>query len=283
MPCRINRGRAWTGRILLESYESSTSVFVTLTYNEESVPKDGSVRKRALQLFFKLLRKGLCRKEIRYYAVGEYGTENGRPHYHCIIFNVSILDLPYIEKAWSKLVGYKEGEPVYESLGHVYVGDVTSASAGYVSGYVVKSVLKTCRCKMRYGRGWQKYPCDDGRMHEFSIMSKGIGKGAVDYYVKAYGTTKGQAALARDGWIQECFRTEGKLFGLGRYLKGKVLDEMGVSVKARESHYEDFKKKEWSSKPRSIGHTVVHIRDRAARVKYQEGRIGIIKSKRRTV
>ena len=87
--CRINRRREWVGRMILEAKEHLFSSFVTLTYDDEHMPKDGSLCKKHLQQFIRRLRKALYPRKIRYYAVGEYGDKSWRPHYHLIVFGLS--------------------------------------------------------------------------------------------------------------------------------------------------------------------------------------------------
>jgi len=113
--------------------------FVTLTYNNENLPKNGTLVKRDVQLFMKKLRKKLKHK-IRYYYCGEYGEKFARPHYHLILFNHDFDD----KKLWKQI---KETR-LYESpeltkiwgKGFCTVGDVTFESAAYVARYITKKV-----------------------------------------------------------------------------------------------------------------------------------------------
>jgi len=59
-----------------------------------------TLKKTDIQKFFKRLRKchGKKHKSIKYYAVGEYGGQTLRPHYHIVIFNA---DINYFERAWA--------------------------------------------------------------------------------------------------------------------------------------------------------------------------------------
>lgn len=104
-----------------------------------------------MQDFWKRLRYYYKDRRISYYACGEYGTLNERPHYHAIVFDCVDTDA-YVE-AWN--------------FGSVHIGDVSSASISYVCGYVDKPshVLSE----------------DDDRVKEFSRMSKNLG---VDYLTK---------------------------------------------------------------------------------------------------
>lgn len=159
----LQRKRAdWTFRLRQEEKVSVSSKFLTLTYNDETLPRvaigDSDVdflynlRKRDLQLFIKRLRKaneGFSDYGVRYYAVGEYGTRTLRPHYHVIVFNV----YPRIWNALESLWG----------LGHVHAGECSVASIHYVTKYVIN------KAGIDHG----------GREPPFAVMSSrpGIGYG----------------------------------------------------------------------------------------------------------
>ena len=157
--CRLDRSRVWAVRIIHECslHEMDEgNCFITLTYDDEHVPEDWSLRKSDFQKFMKRLRKG-HRQRIRFFHVGEYGKKCkhcspysertvedceycnvGRPHYHAVLFNCSFRDL--------EPVGSSNGVVYYTSArlqsfwphGFVQVGDVTFESAAYVSRYVLK-------------------------------------------------------------------------------------------------------------------------------------------------
>lgn len=98
--CRLERSRQWAIRCLHESSLYDDNCFITLTYNEENLPYGESLNKRDFQLFMKKLRKAIAPKKIRFFACGEYGTNQdltnldtlGRPHFHAIIFNHDFAD-----------------------------------------------------------------------------------------------------------------------------------------------------------------------------------------------
>ena len=85
--CRIAKSNEWGTRIYHELDYYPESCFLTLTYDEEHLPDDYGLHKKHLQDFFKRLRKNTGKK-IKYYAVGEYGENYDRPHYHCIMLAI---------------------------------------------------------------------------------------------------------------------------------------------------------------------------------------------------
>ena len=137
--------------MLHEMNSHVSSVFITLTYNEENLPSDGSISKAELQKFFKRLRKALGERVIKYYACGEYGEESGRPHYHAIIFGVSLLERDIIQESWK--------------FGFIQCGTVTYDSCRYVAQYVDKKYNGDTAKKV-YGE----------KQVPFQLCSKGIGK-----------------------------------------------------------------------------------------------------------
>lgn len=126
-----------------ESQMHDRNAFITLTYDPEHLPADGSLNKKHFQDFMKRLRKRLAPRKIRFYHCGEYGEKLSRPHYHAIIFGWDFPD----KKFWKKV----NGLPLYTSvsleaswsdsqgrIGFATVGDVTFQSAAYVARYILK-------------------------------------------------------------------------------------------------------------------------------------------------
>lgn len=119
-----------------QSYKQNS--FITLTYDDKHLPADYSIHKDELQRFFKRLRKNTDVK-LRYFACGEYGEKNMRPHYHAIIFGYDFPDKVLHTKT-------KRGDLLYRSqllektwtYGFSLIGDVSFQSAAYVSRYVMK-------------------------------------------------------------------------------------------------------------------------------------------------
>lgn len=132
LPCLVNKRTDWMFRLEAEHRSSKGAIFVTLTYDRNHLPSNGSLDKKHLQLYLKKLRKQDQKEngetKIRYFAVGEYGSNYGRPHYHLLLFNVS-------EKLARACWRNKKGDPI----GIVHVGTVTAASVGYVTKYIVQT------------------------------------------------------------------------------------------------------------------------------------------------
>lgn len=219
-PCRINRKRLWTGRLVLESLLHEHNTFLTLTYDEDHLPDDHSVSVREIQLFLKRLRKAFGK--LRYYAVGEYGEATGRPHYHLALFGVQFTDLVYETKLRCyQSVMLKECWP----MGSHFIGSLTPESASYIVSYVVKGMTQD----NDYVRGRLQ-----GRRPEFARMSlkPGIGGNAAERFADAYHTKGGSASLAVAGDVTPVFRFGSRRWPFGRYLLAKVRDAVGVSDEA---------------------------------------------------
>lgn len=170
LPCRVNRRRVWTHRLILEATCWPDNAFVTLTYDDEHLPKDGSLNPKHMQQFLKDVRRALEPQRIRFFGVGEYGEQSWRPHYHLAMFNMrscsrgfsswrtrgsvtsccSICDL--VRKVWNR--------------GNVFLGTLEPQSAGYVAGYVTKKLTDP------------NHPALEGRQPEFSRQSLRPGIGA---------------------------------------------------------------------------------------------------------
>lgn len=149
--CRIDRSKEWAARIVHESQMHQENCFITLTYNEESLPTDGSLNKEHFQKFMKRLRKHFNEKKIRYFHCGEYGEKLDRPHYHACIFGVDFNDrIPY--RVSNNVVVYES--PTLEKIwgkGFCTTGELNYQSAAYTARYILKKVTGQ-RAKQHYLR-----------------------------------------------------------------------------------------------------------------------------------
>jgi hypothetical protein len=184
--CRLERSRQWATRIMHESQLHENNCFLTLTFDEDNLPEDMSIRKRDMQLFLKKLRKKNPHLQIKYYLCGEYGEKNLRPHYHLCLFNYDPLD-----KVWTDTT--KLGHRLYQSeeiadlwkKGLHWIGELTFESAAYVARYVMK---KQNGKKAKKDKTYQRVCSTTGEIFqvepEFALMSlkSAIGKDWFELY-----------------------------------------------------------------------------------------------------
>lgn len=173
--CRLDRARQWAVRCVHEASLHDENCFLTLTYNNENLPLDGSLNKRDIQLFFKRLRKRYEDKLIRYFQCGEYGDKTFRPHHHAIVFGFDFPD--------KSLFSRSGGVPLFVSpslqelwpYGFCTIGSVSFDSACYVARYVTKKITGE-KADVHY----------KGKLPEYTTMSRrpGIGRGFYEKYRK---------------------------------------------------------------------------------------------------
>lgn len=173
--CRLSHSREWALRCMHEAQMHENNVFLTLTYDNESLPfvetHEGvfpSLDPEHLTKFWKDLRSYIDYYvgdlKFKYFACGEYGELYGRPHYHACVFNLDFAD--------KELVTCFRGNRLYQSdildqiwsRGQARIGDVTYQSAAYVARYVMKK---------RRGDAVKDYR---GRVPEFQRQSQGLSK-----------------------------------------------------------------------------------------------------------
>lgn len=138
--CRLSKSEDWAIRCMHESKMHASSCFITLTYDDDHLPQNGSLHYPDFQKFAKRARKK--KGPFRFFVAGEYGDLNGRPHYHACLFGVSF------DRSHVVHTGPYPGADVYESpelsalwpFGYSSVGDFSYQSAAYVARYCVKKV-----------------------------------------------------------------------------------------------------------------------------------------------
>lgn len=187
--CRLEYSRQWAMRCYHESMVWKQNCFITLTYNPDHLPSDGSIHRSHLQKFVKRLRKKIWPKGVRYYGSGEYGPGLGRPHYHMCLFGYDFEDKKIHEYGKGSLPGKnnRSGEfdvywsPTLEKIwgqGFCTVGEMTFESAAYCARYVTKKINGPLE-KEHY----------KGLTPEFSLMSQkpGLGEPFLNrYYNEVY-------------------------------------------------------------------------------------------------
>lgn len=184
LACSISRRRKWTLRIYLESLLWRYQVFATLTYSNETIPKDFNLRPRDLTLFFKRLRKNLKGAKIRYFACGEYGSQTKRPHYHAIIFGLNAVDhTRLISDSWG--LGHCVVKPAHKDNMEYVAGYCTKKYTGYYedlkSGRIVREFTRSSR-RPALGLGAIPYLIDKSRLQlDGQDVLRSLKIGSVEY------------------------------------------------------------------------------------------------------
>ena len=162
--CQNNRRSSWVLRNRFENLNSESSIFVTLTYDDENVPltknQELTLDYEDVKKFMKRLRKKFPDSSLKYFLCGEYGSHTFRPHYHAIIYNLPLLNngKDFVEY-YNKILADTWG------LGHVTSSVVTDARIGYITKYIIKSEDE----RKKYQETEIKRPK--------LLVSRGIGKG----------------------------------------------------------------------------------------------------------
>lgn len=188
--CRMNYASSWAIRILHEAKEWEHRCFVTLTYDDGHLPPSRSLDKKAVSSFLKRLRKNFESRGVKFFASGEYGEKNHRPHYHLLLFGVSSNDRAIIEHSWP--------------FGFVSIGDFSVERARYVAGYAVKKLFSA-------GADYYK---SRGLVPEFALMSRRPGIG--DKWL-----AKHAELIRHAGHV----KIQGSAYALPRYYKDRVYTE----------------------------------------------------------
>lgn len=231
-PCRIRRKREWTARMLLESIAHRDVCFVTLTYRDEDLPTkpglDGAPVATLLpghleRWVRKLRRRGHA---FRYFAVGEYGDQSWRPHYHAIMFGLDAAKfLPVFERTWER--------------GFVSASHANGMRMAYTAGYAVKKMTAEDDDRL------------NGRHPEFRRMSlkPTIGYPGLDFLEEVYRNNPGMMmALRARGDIFATVRFQGKRYPLDAYITRKLRERLGVPVLAEDRDtlpIEEYERREW--------------------------------------
>jgi len=214
---------------MLESACHAGSCFVTLTYDDQNLPKGGNLDISHTQKWLKRLRKELSPEKIRYFLVGEYGDENQRPHYHAAIFGLDPVHVG-LNDSTSGLVNKTWGK------GHTYVGTLTKDSASYIAGYVTKKLTNKDDPYV------QKIL--NGRSPEFARMSLGgrgksggIGFPAIQNIANAYDNSAALDTIVRDYDVASVLQHGKNKYPLGRYLKSKLRRALGYGYALQEDAF----------------------------------------------
>lgn len=147
IPCRKRRAAALKRFCEVQQQEfykrGQSCSFNCLTYTDRSLPRnsDGlpTICKKDFQNFMKRFRKNLSKSSFnmpfKFLACGEYGDQDGRPHYHFILFGISdaVAD-SLIRKSWQTKKSPKL------PLGKCDVKPLLAGGISYVCDYIITSL-----------------------------------------------------------------------------------------------------------------------------------------------
>lgn len=203
------------------------NTFLTLTYDTTSLPTlsngQTTLLPEHLRDFLKRLRKKHHPRRLRFFACGEYGDENHRPHYHAALFNFpnclrGQTGLGMVRPNWRscchvcQLVGETWGK------GNIYLGTLETHSAQYVAGYVTKKMTR------------RDDPRLNGRDPEFARMSNRPGI-AADFMWESASAHMVFSLDKSQGDVPVTLRHGSRQLPLGRYLRMKYRKYIGRDEK----------------------------------------------------
>lgn len=251
--CRLNKSREWTCRILLEAQYYKSNTFLTLTYEDAKMPLSCDLSPSHMSTYLKTLRSALGDRIVRYFAIGEYGDDTFRPHYHLALFNVDYeLDRRTLENVWNR--------------GFISCSDLNPVTARYITGYVVKKLTK------------EGDPRLEGRHPEFMRCSKNGGIGLPYIQELAYHLLK--SGFYKGEYIQE-INIGRKRFPLGRYLSEKLAEMLDTDKNMIANKFRDYQDKTISDHMDDQNCYVLNILDESLpKRNSQIARFNIFKTKR---
>lgn len=248
LPCRVKKQTLWAHRIELEAMTHTENTFVTLTYNSDNVPVVGpndprpNLCPRDVTNWLKRLRQKISPIKIRYFVVGEYGSQGSRPHYHVVLFGLGgchygrtrrlgfgntprqdcCPNCALIAQTWSTEKG---------PIGYIELGEVNQKTANYAARYCLKKMTGIDDSRL------------NGRQPEFTRMSKmdgGLGVGMLDDIAS---TIMEQANYDPLLDAPHALLHGKKQKPLGRYLRGKLREKLGKENKTPETTLQQMEEK----------------------------------------
>lgn len=248
LPCRIYQTKIMTLRMILETKQHDFSSFLTTTYEDNylppsfSHPKTGeiyapnSVQPLDHELFLHRLRKSwkkATNQTFRFHAVGEYGGQFGRPHYHYALFGIPPCPLrsrqspeqrrnckcslcSLVRTSWRQ--------------GNIQMDELNETTTRYICGYIQKKLTRNVSSA-------QKRFLQD-RHPEFtrSSMRPGLGSAAARLMAEQL-----KPQIHHWSEIPRSIKIGSKTWPLGKYLFDQIRANLGYTLKEGEAlaYYEE--------------------------------------------
>lgn len=271
--CRLEKSSQWGVRCHHEAQLHKQNCFITLTYNNKSLPKDQNVNKTHLTNFIKKLKTYINTKQyassktqpyqhqpyktFRYYAGAEYGeTKTKRPHYHICLFGYDFPDKQTLRQThFIKIKSQFRESNIYalytsEILSKVWnkgfttIGDLSYKSASYVARYCMKKITGDM-AKTHYKRDYMELGSPT-RTPEFALISRRPGIAYkwleqywTDVYPKDYFTIKGIKHRPPRYYDDQLFKKSPRTYYKLKYERSKKVKELiPERLKELEKHRE---------------------------------------------
>lgn len=207
---------------MLEASQHAYSAFATLTYSDEHLPADGSLNPLATRYWLDRLRKRTGYGSFRFYLCGEYGDSTLRPHYHVALFGFPpcVHGSTRLDVRGNPLSNCCEPCSVVHqtwSKGNIFLGGLTESSAQYICGYVTKKLS---------GNNDPRRQLLNGLHPEFSRQSNRPGIGASAAADIASDMMKFNLDQTQAD-VPSALRHGSRMMPLGRYMKGKIREQIG--------------------------------------------------------
>lgn len=226
MPCRLNRRRAWTLRLMLEQSVYKETMIVTLTYDDEHL-ESNSLCKTDYRKFLKRLRKHVSPKRIKYFVAGEYGSKTMRPHFHMALFGLTVNFVGLcMRKKLNSLNLYPTEVKQFTKIwgkGDVHFAESNINYLSYIASHMAKGITD------------KRVFEEKGLTPEFLSSSKGLGWRFLELTVVPWMFTKeGCKYIAETGDVPHTVRIDNRIWALDRFLKGKLRESVGMPRQAPE-------------------------------------------------
>lgn len=246
--CMKDYYTGWATRGSRELARWESTLFMTLTYDEQHLPPDNSLRKKDVQDFIKRVKKFFRSSRdnpIRQIYCGEYGERTRRPHYHVILFNCDFGDRKPLRHS-------PQGHQVFTSAeltrlwGHgiCEFGYATPGSIAYLFKYVLKKKSRKEKEKpLSIERDGITYDVE----HEFIEASRNPGIGAhmrdSESIKKGYLTIDGVKKKIPKYYLEHLRKTDPDTFDYLSNLKFDFMSERPKESRLRKEQKEAAQKR----------------------------------------
>lgn len=202
----------------LTHYESTgvRTYFLSLTYDEDNVPRtpdnEKTLNKKKFLQWLKDTQKALG--NFRYYAIGEYGDDTFRPHYHLALFPETDGQAYAVLNRWADKYGtIRQCDPL------------TLKRARYLANYTAKKLSKPNDARLK-----------KHQEPEFRTSSRNppLGAAFAEKLITHYSNPKAARLIKERGDIDRTFRVEGQIYPIGDWVLTKVRQELGIPVLHRD-------------------------------------------------